>query len=80
MGTLFILNVLSGRSWGGNRSVMLKLYRWLVRWKIDYGSFVYGSATKPKLFIIDPVHNTGIRLPTGRFRTSRLYSLYAKSG
>jgi hypothetical protein len=30
--------------------------------------------------IIEPVHNMGIRLATGAFRTSRLESLYAESG
>jgi hypothetical protein len=78
--SLNVLKVLSGRPWGGDRSVMLQLYRSLVRSKIDYGSFVYGSATKSKLSIIDPVHNTGIRLATGNFRTSHLESLYAESG
>jgi hypothetical protein len=48
--------------------------------QIDCGSFVYGSATKSKLSIIDPAHNTAIRLATGAFRTSRLESLYAESG
>jgi hypothetical protein len=73
--SLNVLKVPSGRSWGGDRSVVMQLYRSLVRSKIDYGSFVYGSATKSKLSIIDPVHNTGIRLATGAFRTSRLESL-----
>jgi hypothetical protein len=34
---------------------------------------------KSKLSIIDPVHNTGIRLATGAFRTSWLESLYVES-
>lgn len=29
---------------------------------------------------IDPVHNTGIRLATGAFRTSRLERLYVEVG
>jgi hypothetical protein len=41
---------------------------------------VYGSATKSKLSIINPIHNTGIRLATGVYRTSRLDSLYAECG
>jgi hypothetical protein len=59
---------------------MLRLYLSLVRFKLDYGNFVYGSATKSNLSIINPIHNTGIRLATGACRTSRLESLYAESG
>lgn len=71
---------LSGRSWDAVRTVNLRLYRALIRSKIVYGSFVYGSATKFKLSIIDSVHNKGIRLATGAFRTSRLRSLFVESG
>jgi hypothetical protein len=78
--TLNILKVLSGRSWRGDRPVRLRLYRALIRSKIDCGSSLYGSAKKSRLSIIDPVHNTGLRLATGASRTSRLESLYAESG
>ena len=43
---LDILKVLSNTNWGGDRSVLLNLYRSLVRSKLDYGSIVYGSARK----------------------------------
>ena len=41
---LDVLKVLSNTNWGGDRSVLLNLYRSLVRSKLDYGSIVYGSA------------------------------------
>ena len=41
---LHILKVLSNTNWGGDRSVLLNLYRSLVRSKLDFGSIVYGSA------------------------------------
>jgi hypothetical protein len=59
---------------------MLRLYRSLIRFKVDYGSFVYGSTTESTFSNINPIHNTGIRLATGAYRTSRLESLYAESG
>ena len=46
---LDILKVLSNTNWGGDRSVLLNLYRSLVRSKLDYGSIVYGSARKSYL-------------------------------
>jgi hypothetical protein len=63
--SLNILKVLSRWSWGGDRLVMLHLYCSHVHSKLDYGSFMYGSAMKSRLSIIDGVHNTGICLATG---------------
>jgi ribonuclease HI len=75
-----VTEVLCERPSGGDRSVMLRPYRSLVRSKSDYGSFVYGSTMKTKLSVIVSVHNTANRVATGTFRTSRRVSLYAKSG
>jgi hypothetical protein len=51
-----------------------------IRSNVDYGSFVYGSATKYKFLPIGPVYNTGVCLATGAFRTIRFDSLYVGSG
>ena len=55
---------------------MLRLYRSLVRSKLDYGCTVYGSAHTSSLQMLDPVHNQGLRLCLGAFRTSPVESLY----
>ena len=55
---------------------MLRLYRYLVRSKLDYGCIVYGSACKSYLHMLDPIHNQGLRLCLGAFRTSLVESLY----
>ena len=77
--TLDILKVLSNTNWGGDRSVLLNLYRSLVRSKLDYGSVVYGSARKSYLKCLDTIHHQGLRLALGAFRTSPVESLYAES-
>lgn len=59
---------------------MLQLHCSLVCSKMDYGSFVYGSAVTSNLSIIYPVHHTGICLAAGAFWTSYLVSLYTESG
>jgi hypothetical protein len=46
--------------------VMHRLYHAPIRSKIEYGSFVYGSVEKSRLSVIDPVHNTELRLATWR--------------
>jgi hypothetical protein len=75
-----ILEVVCGRSWSGDQIAMLQLYHCLVLSVIDYGSFVYGSATKCKLSVIDSVHSTAVCLAIGVSYTSHLESLYAASG
>ena len=43
---LNIFKVIGNTEWGADRKVMLRLYRSLVRSKLDYGCIVYGSARK----------------------------------
>ena len=56
-----------------------KLYRSLVRSKLDYGCIIYGSARKLYLQMLDPIHNQGLRLALGAFRTSPVASLYVEA-
>ena len=76
---LDVLKVLSNTNWGGDHSVILNLYRSLVRSKLDCGSIVYGSARKSYLKSLDTIHHQGLRLALGAFRTSPVESLYAES-
>ena len=54
---LNLLKVLSHTSWGADRTTLLKLYQSLVRSKLDYGCIIYGSARKPYLQMLNPIHN-----------------------
>lgn len=76
---LDILKMVSSTDWGADTSILLNLYRSLVRSKLDYGSIVYGSAKKSYLKILDAVHHQGLRLCLGAFRTSPIESLYAEA-
>ena len=58
---------------------MLRLYKSLVRSKLDYGCIVHRSARKSYLQNLDPVHNQGLRLCLGAFRTSPVESLYVEA-
>ena len=77
--SLNILKVLSRTEWGADRTTLLELYRSLVRSKLDYGCIVYGSASKTTLAKLDPVHNQGLRLSLGAFRSSPVESLYVEA-
>ena len=77
--SLNILKVLSRTEWGADQTTLLKLYRSLVRSKLDYACIVYGSASKTALAKLDPVHNQGLRLSLGAFRSSPVESLYVEA-
>ena len=77
---LNILRFLSHSTWGADRTSMLMLYRALVRSRLDYGSIVYSSARDTYMKPLSTVHNTGLRLATGAFRTSPVLSIYADTG
>ena len=69
------LRVFCNPEWGGTSDVLLNLYRTLVRSRLDYACFIYGSACKSNLQILDPIHHQGIRLALGAFRTCPVESL-----
>ena len=71
--------MLSHTSWDADQTTLLKLYRSLVRSKLDYGCIIYGSARKSYLQMLDPIHNQGLRLALGAFRTSPVASLYVEA-
>ncbi|GFO46827.1 retrovirus-related pol polyprotein from type-1 retrotransposable element r1 [Plakobranchus ocellatus] len=50
---LNLLRVVGHTDWGADRATLLKLYRILVRSKLDYGSVIYGSAKKHVLRALD---------------------------
>ena len=54
---------------------MLRLYRALVRSKLDYGCFIYGAACISYISLLDPIQNQGLRLSLGAIRTSPAQSL-----
>ena len=73
---LNILKVVGNTERGADRKVMLRLYISLIISKLDYGCIVYGSARKSYLQMLDPIHNHGLRLCLGSFRTSPVESVY----
>ncbi|GFO50066.1 retrovirus-related pol polyprotein from type-1 retrotransposable element r1 [Plakobranchus ocellatus] len=77
---LNLLRVVDHTDWGADRAILLRLYRTLVRSKLDYGSVIYGSANKHVLRALDRIHHQGLRIALGAFRTTPIKSLYAEAG
>ena len=78
--SLNILKVVSSFDWGADRKTLIRLYDSLCRSKLDYGCQIYSSACKSKLKELDVVHNLGLRICTGAFRTSPVESIYVDAG
>ena len=76
---LQLLRVVAHTDWGADKSTLLKLYKSLVRSKLDYGCFIYGSARKSYLRCLDSIHHLGLRLALGALRTSPVESLYVET-
>ena len=77
--SLDLIKVLSNTIWGVDRKILLRLYRALIPSKLDYGCIVYGSARPSYIKRLDTVHNQGLRLFLGAFRTSPVQSLYVEA-
>jgi ribonuclease HI len=74
--SLNLLKVVSNLRWGGDTTVLLRLYRAMTRSRLDYGCIVYGSARSSYLRCLNTIHHQGLRLSLGAFRTSPVESLY----
>ena len=77
--SLNLLKVLSHTDWGSDTQTLLKLYRALVRSKLDYGSIVFRNAAAEDLKPLDVIHNQGLRLALGAFKSSPIESLYVEA-
>ena len=76
---LQLLRVVVHTYWGADKATLLKLYRSLVRSKLDYGCFIYGSARKSYIRCLDSIHHLGLRLALGALRTSPVENLYVEA-
>jgi len=77
--SLKILKTVSNRDWGADRAVLLRLYKALIRSKLEYGSIVYGSARTSLLESIEVVHRQALRICTGAYRSSPRESILVEA-
>jgi len=71
-----ILKSVTNHEWGADQSSCLKIYRSMIRSKIDYGCQVYGSAAETTLNSLNPIITEILRLATGAFKSTPRDSLY----
>lgn len=74
------LKCFAHKSWGSHSSSLLQIYKALILSKLEYNSFLFIKAKASALKMIDVVHNTGLRLVTGAFRSSPIISVLNIAG
>lgn len=74
--TLNLLKTLSHHKWGADTNVLLRIYRTLIRSKLDYGSVAYSTCSKFYLKRLDTIQNSALRIALGAFCTSPVESLH----
>ena len=77
--TIQLLRTIAHTNWGGSKETLFKLYRSLIRSRLDYGCFIYGAARKTYLKELNTIHHQGLRLALGAYSTSPIESLYTEA-
>ncbi|KAE9524318.1 hypothetical protein AGLY_015357 [Aphis glycines] len=75
-----IMKTLSHHTWGADTKSLLNIYKSLIMSRLNYGSIVYSTAKENLLKILDPLHNEGIRISIGAFRTSPIDIILCYAG
>lgn len=75
-----IIKTLSHHSWGSDKNSLISIYKAIILAKMEYGAVIYNTAKNKILNILIPIHNQGIRLATGAFRTSPTASIMCNAG
>ena len=74
-----LLKVVSHKKWGADRSTKLKLYRLMIRTKLEYGSILFSSAAKTHLRKLEAVQTVALRICLGAFCTTPAASLQVEA-
>lgn len=74
------LKILGNNNWGADTNSLITVYKALILSSIDYGDIIYHSAKQKVLSTLEPIHNQGIRLAIGAFRTSPVDSILYYAG
>lgn len=77
MNAINIVKIIAAKNWGADRKILNITYNALVLSKIDYGCIIYGPSKSAE--ILNPIHNLGMRLALGAFRSSPTLSLLAEN-
>ena len=75
-----LLRSLTGQSWGASKTSLLKIYRSLIRSRLDYGCSVIYTASENQLKKLDVIQSTCLRICCGAMRTTPIHALQQECG
>jgi ribonuclease HI len=70
-----LLQSISGRQWGADRILLIKLYKTLIRSRLDYGAAFYGSAAPTNLSRLNVIQNNCLRIALGCRKTTPISTM-----
>ena len=74
-----LIRVLAHTNWGADTRTLLRLFRAVIRSKMDYGCIAFMNGNKKALASLDVLHRDGLRLCLGAFKSSPKESLYVEA-
>lgn len=77
---LNLIKIISNHKWGADLNIIINSYRSMVRSTLDYGDVIYNSANSSTIQMINPIHNTGMKLALGAYWTSPTVSILRETG
>jgi len=72
--------MISSTHWGSDPHILSLFYKSFIGSKLDYGSFLYGSASKTQLAKLARFQNKALRLIIGGLSSTPIPALCAKTG
>jgi len=69
------MKTLSQHTWDAHTKSLLNIYKSLIPSQINYEAIMYNTAKGNLLKILDPIHNEGILIRRGVFKTSAIDSI-----
>ena len=67
---LNLMRYLSGTSFGADKVTLIKIYKSLIRSKIDYGCQAYASASQSQLSRLDRIQAAALRIASGAYKST----------
>jgi len=77
---LNMIKKLAHTLWGAQSHILLKIHKSFILSKLDYGAPLFSTANSSHLKALESIHNMGIRLSIGAFRSSPVQSILTISG
>ena len=74
-----VLKCIAGKSYGADRTVLLRMYKALIRPILEYASFILDGPGNRRVATLESVQNACLRIATGAIRTSPVSALQVEA-